>query len=276
METEKNLQQGDCLSLREMNDYLAEYVDRNNLFIHPVLDSTNTEAKRLASEGGAHHTVVMAEEQTGGRGRLGRSFFSPKGSGIYMSVILRPTCSMEKSVMITTAASVLVCRAVEQVTGKQCQIKWVNDIYADERKICGILTEAVASPATGRIESIVLGIGINFQRKECDFPEDIQGKAGAIYSDDTNGVTRGQLAAALINLLPELDEMLESGSYLPEYKARSLVLGREVQVVSGSDTKTAMVEDIDSTGGLVVRWEDGTPGTIRTGEVSIRGLFAKE
>lgn len=276
MTAEQKTQQEDRLSLGEMDAYLAEEVDRANILIHPILDSTNTEAKRLASKGGAHHTVIMAEEQTAGRGRLGRSFYSPKGSGIYMSVILRPTCSMEKSVMITTAASVLVCRAVEQVTGKQCSIKWVNDIYAGERKICGILTEAVANPVTGRIESIVLGIGINFQRKESDFPEDIQGKAGAIYSDDTDVVTRNQLAAALINQLPVLDEMLENGSFLPEYKARSLVLGREVQVVSAAGTKTAMVEDIDNTGGLVVCWEDGSPGVIRTGEVSIRGLFAKE
>lgn len=268
--------ESDLLSVEGMAGYLPENVDRNRIFVHKILDSTNNEAKRLAVSGGAHHTVILAEEQTGGRGRLGRNFFSPKGSGIYMSMILRPTVSTEKSVLITTAASVAVCRAIEQVTGKTCAIKWVNDIYLAERKICGILTEAVSNFETGSIESIVLGIGINFKRKESDFPEDIQGKAGAIFSEDTGGVTRNQLAAAVIGQLMELDAMLESGDFLSEYKRRSLVLGKEVQVVSGKTGKTALVEDIDETGGLVVRWADGTPGVIRTGEVSIRGLFAKE
>lgn len=266
----------DKLSVAGMTAYLSEKVEQEHIHIHPVLSSTNTEAKRLAAEGAPHRTVVFAEEQTGGRGRLGRSFYSPKGSGIYMSMVLRPTCSMEKIVMITTVASVLVCRAIERVTEKECMIKWVNDIYMEERKISGILTEGVANPATGCIDCIILGIGINFQRKEEDFPEEIQGKAGAIFSEDTNGITRNQLAAEVLNQLLELDEILETGSYLPEYKRRSLVLGREVQVVSSQETRTALVKDIDKTGGLVVRWEDGTSDVIRTGEVSIRGLFAKE
>ncbi len=266
--------ESDLLSVEGMARYLPAAVDRSRIFVYKTLDSTNNEAKRLAVDGGAHQTVVLAEEQTGGRGRLGRQFFSPKGSGIYLSMLLRPQVSAEHSVLVTTAASVAVCRAIEAVTGKECAIKWVNDIYLEQRKVCGILTEAVTNFESGSIESIVLGIGINFKRREEDFPEELRGKAGAIYRDDTAGVTRNQLAAAVIGQLAGLEDLLD-GSFLPEYKRRSLVLGREVQVVSAKESRTALVEDIDGDGGLVVRWEDGTSGVIRTGEVSIRGLFAE-
>ena len=153
----------------------------------------------------------------------------------------------------------------------------MNDVYCEGKKICGILTEAVTNVETGSIDSIVVGIGINFKMKPEDFPEEIRGKAGALYEDDTQGVTRNQLAAAEILELSKLEEMLESGSYLAEYKRRSIVLGRQVQVVSAGEERAALVENIDETGGLVVRWaDDNTVGHIRTGEVSIRGLFQNE
>jgi BirA family biotin operon repressor/biotin-[acetyl-CoA-carboxylase] ligase len=192
-------------------------------------------------------------------------------------MLLHPKVSSEQSVLITTAASVAVCRAIAAVTGEECAIKWVNDIYLRERKICGILTEAVSNFETGSIESIVVGIGVNFKGDDTTFPPELRGKAGAIFPGDTGGVTRNQLAAAMITQLSHLEEWVETGSFLPEYRERSLVLGKTVQVVSRAGTKEALVEDIDSFGGLVVRWnDDGSTGVIRTGEVSIRGLFEKE
>ena len=267
----------DLLSKEGLATYLPTGFPMERVHLHKVIDSTNNEAKRLAVGGIPGGIVVLAEEQTGGKGRLGRSFYSPPGSGIYLSVLLRPNTSLEQSVMITTAASVCICRAIEAVTGKRCDIKWVNDVYCEGKKICGILTEAVTNVETGSIDSIVVGIGINFKMKPEDFPEEIRGKAGALYEDDTQGVTRNQLAAAEILELSKLEEMLESGSYLAEYKRRSIVLGRQVQVVSAGEERAALVEDIDETGGLVVRWaDDNTVGHIRTGEVSIRGLFQNE
>ncbi|MDD5952624.1 MAG: biotin--[acetyl-CoA-carboxylase] ligase [Oscillospiraceae bacterium] len=269
--------ESDLLSVEGMAPYLPPDFPLELIHIYKSVDSTNNEVKRLAVSGGKHQTVVMAEEQTGGRGRLGRSFYSPPGSGIYLSMLLRPTISTEKSVLVTTAASVAVCRAVEKVTGKPCVIKWVNDVYSGGRKICGILTEAVTNVETGCIESIVLGIGINFKGTAEDFPEEIRNKAGFLFAKDTGTITRNQLAAAEITELLKLPDQLESGSFLPEYRRRSVVLGKQVQVVSSSGTRTALVQDIDDCGGLVVRWEDdGTTGVIRTGEVSIRGLFDQE
>lgn len=266
----------DRLSVEGMAPFLPDTVDPASIHIHQILDSTNNEAKRLAVSGGADHTVIFAEEQTGGRGRLGRSFFSPKGSGIYMSLLLRPTLSADFAVRLTTAACVAVCRAIESVTGKACRIKWVNDIYLEGRKVCGILTEAVSNFETGAIESVVVGIGVNFKAVPDDFPAEIRDKAGAIFQDDTGGITRNQLAAAMLGELASLTAMARTGEFLPDYKARSIVLGRTVTVVSAKGERSAFVEDIDQSGGLVVRWDDGSTGVISTGEVSIRGLFDKE
>ena len=268
--------ESDLLSVEGMDQFLEPAVSRDRIFIHKMLDSTNSEAKRHAVSGAAPYTVIFAEEQSGGRGRLGRSFFSPKGSGIYMSMILYPSVSAEKSILVTTAASVAVCRAIEAVTGETCAIKWVNDIYLRDRKICGILTEAVTNFETGAIESIVVGIGINFRQKDTDFPEEIRGKAGAVFQEDTRGVTRNQLAAAVINQLSRMDEMLETGDFIRSYKRRSLVLGKSVVLHTVGKEIPAKVLDIDNTGGLVVEYEDGRRGTIHSGEVSIRGLFSVE
>lgn len=246
------------------------------LHVHKQLDSTNSEAKRMAVSGALHGTVILAEEQSGGRGRLGRSFYSPPGSGIYMSVILHPQVSAAQSILVTTGACVAICRAIEAVTGLTCAIKWVNDIYCRQRKVCGILTEAVTNFETGTIESIVLGIGINFKRRDEDFPEDILGKAGALYQTETGGITRNRLVAAVLQELQALDEMLQTGSFMEEYRQRSLVLGKTVQVLSRGGSRTAQVLEIDDTGALVVRYEDGSDGVVNTGEVSIRGLFPND
>lgn len=268
--------ENDLLSIEGMTPYLEDDVDKNKILLYKTIDSTNNEAKRLSLNGAKANTVILSEEQSGGKGRLGRSFYSPKGSGVYLSILLHPKVSAEKSILVTTAASVVVCRAVEEISEKPCQIKWVNDVYCGGKKICGILTEAVTNFETGNVESIVLGIGVNFKRKENEFPEEIRHKAGAIFQEHTGGVTRNQLAAAMINRLMHMDHMLETGDFIEEYKHRSLVLGKEVQLVSGSENRTATVLDIDETGGLIVRYPDGNQGVIRSGEVSVRGLFSKE
>ena len=266
----------DMLSVEGILPFLNGMKEPGRLYVHKCLDSTNKEAKRLAIDGAANGTVVLAEEQTSGRGRLGRSFFSPPGSGIYMSVILHPEVSAEKSVLVTTASSVAVCRAIERVTDQRCSIKWVNDIYCRERKVCGILTEAVTDFETGAIESVVLGIGINFRRRDEDFPEEILGKAGALFQEETGGITRNRLVAAILNELDDLDRMLRTGNFIEEYKERSLVLGRTVTLMAKGEQRQAVVRDISDSGALVVTYEDGSSGEISTGEVSVRGLFEQE
>ncbi len=266
----------DLISREGMLPFLSADYDPENLYIYKVIDSTNSEAKRLVAKGVKEYAVILSEEQTGGRGRLGRDFYSPVGSGIYMSMVLRPKISIEKAIRVTTAACVAVCRAIEEVTGKTCEIKWVNDIYSGNRKICGILTEAVSNFETGEIESIILGIGINFRRKDEEFPEEIRGKAGALFQTETGGITRNRLIASMINQLLRLNEMIESGVYIREYRERSLVIGKTVDLVSRSSTRKARVLGIDEDGGLEVLLEDGSGEVVRSGEISLRGLFEKE
>ncbi len=244
------------------------------------LESTNLTAKKIALDGALPGTVVIAEEQTKGRGRMGRSFYSPPAGGIYMSFILEPRFDVAKSVLITTAASVAVCKAIEKVTGISCQIKWVNDVYMGSKKICGILTEAVTDFESGHIDYIVLGIGINYSICRTAFPKELSDIAGSLFEDSAdNGLSRNRLIAEVINQVFEINEKLESREFIEDYKRRSFVLGKDIRIIptAGLDKERNLAEgisaaavDIDGDGGLVVRYQDGSVGTLNSGEISIR------
>ena len=268
----------DVLSAQGILPYLKHPEIGDHIQVFKTLESTNQTAKRLALDGAEPGSVVIAEKQTKGRGRRGRSFFSPSDSGIYLSMILQPRFDISKSVLITTAASVAVCKAIEKVCGIQCQIKWVNDIYYHKKKICGILTEAVTDFESGHIEYIVLGIGVNYSTTTQAFPQELKQTAGSLYESGITGeISRNRLIAEIINQVLELNENLESRSFLPDYKARSFVLGQEIRVfqtaASLSDPESAPLADaidIDADGGLVVRYRDGSVETLNSGEISIR------
>jgi len=285
----------DVVSAQGILSYLNVHEICDRIFVYKSLESTNQTAKKLALEGAQPGTVVIAEEQTKGRGRMGRSFFSPPESGIYLSIILKPSFNINKSVLITTAASVAVCKAIEETTGISSQIKWVNDIYVNNKKICGILTEAVTDFETGHIEYIILGIGINYKTSEEGFPSEISDIAGSLYEerfschdsfDNINTGTkalsiasRNQLIAEIINNVLQINENLESREFLKDYKSRSLVLGREIRVLrsgsldAGQDIELApeaTAIDIDHDGGLIVKYKDLTVTTLNSGEISIR------
>lgn len=228
------------------------------------VDSTNTRAKALGLDGAGHGTVLLAEEQTGGRGRHGRSFYSPPGSGLYMSIILRPDRGTDMQ-LLTVAAAVAVCRAIESTAGTAPEIKWVNDLYLSGKKICGILAEAVFSPDTGKMALAVLGIGINCSTES--FPAELGGKAGSLGKP---GLSRNALAAEIIKNL--LDGSLPTGQALiDEYRRRSLMLGKQVEYTLNGREYSAVVLDISRGGGLVVRTSDGDIQTLSSGEVSVRG-----
>jgi len=250
------------------------------------LDSTNAKAKELAVSGAHHGTVVIAEEQTGGRGRLGRTFFSPKGSGIYLSVILRPDAiglNHENSVLLTTAASVAVARAVKKALDLDLQIKWVNDLYYNDKKVCGILAEGVFDPTRGSISAVVIGIGLNYKEPAGGFPEELNEIAGALLPADLT------IPAALstdVDTLPDTDTLavsvaeelcsiasdIKERTFLTEYRDRSMVLGRHVRIFPKLSGESQVVEamDIADDGGLVIRHNDGTVETLTTGEISLR------
>lgn len=242
---------------------------------YPLLDSTNQEAKRLAADGAPHGTLVVAEEQSAGRGRLGRSFFSPRGCGIYLSLLVRPSCiglTTADTVLLTTASSVAVARAVSQVLHKELDIKWVNDLYFQGKKVCGILTEGVADMETGTIDSVIIGIGVNYKEPPEGYPQELRPIVTALLTAEEGDRCRCKnlLTAAVCRQLLTMLSEIPSREFLQEYKERSLILGRPITVISTQGSREATALDFTRDGGLKVRFDDGSETTLTTGEISIR------
>lgn len=245
---------------------------KNPLHIYDTLDSTNIRASQLALENAPHGTIVMARQQSGGRGRLGRSFFSPR-EGIYLSLIIKPSFDLGKAVLVTSAAAVAVVESVESVCGITAGIKWVNDVYANGKKICGILTEGITSLETGQIESLVIGIGINTTLH--GFPPELLDTVGAVEGN----YSKSALAGSVISRTLDLAETIEERAFINTYRRKSLVIGKTIQVYKGTyqvnptdeiPSRTAQALDIDNNGGLIVRYGDGIQETLTSGEISIR------
>lgn len=230
--------------------------------------STNRLAKELAEQGACEGTVVIAAAQTAGRGRLGRCFCSPPNTGLYMSIILRPMLRAEEALSITTAAAVAVCRAIERVTPRVCRIKWVNDIFCDDKKVCGILTEASLDTETGGLSYAVLGIGINVRDPQGGFPAELQGIAASLYG--AQGGDRALLAAAVLDAFFEEYAMLPDKRFVEEYRCRSLLNGRRITVKKPTGDHAATAIEIDTACRLRVRYDDGTEEALSSGDVSIR------
>ena len=247
---------------------------QDSLLWFDSIDSTNTRARELAKQGAAHGTVLIADHQTGGRGRRGRSFHSPAGSGIYMSVILRPPCKPQELMHLTCAAAVAMCDAVESAAGFRPGIKWTNDLVYNSRKIAGVLTE-LGFDKWGNADFAVIGIGINCCQTESDFPEEIRGIAGSLASVSGQTIDRARVAAAMMDALYRMNAELlsEKPKMLELYRRDCITLGKEVSVVRGDDVRHATALDIDSEGALVVCFDDGKSETVNSGEVSIRGMY---
>lgn len=241
-----------------------------------VADSTNNIAKRLAAEGCPAGRAIVANGQTAGRGRLGRSFYSPRGSGLYISIVLRPCGEVAKPELITTAAAVAVCRAIESLTGRQPAIKWVNDVLVDGKKVCGILTEGGTSQS-GPLSWAVLGIGINLAEPQGGFPPDIAAVAGAIYPAGQDGCLPPadlpeRMAAAVLNHFAQLyiSPSADPSTIIQLYKSLCTTPGRRVAVIKGQNRRQAVALRLDDALRLVVRYDDGTEEALAFGEVSVR------
>lgn len=263
----------DRLGEREISAFLA--VSRDNIYVYPSIDSTNTQCKRLAMDGAVDGTVVVAEEQTAGRGRRGRSFQSPQGLGLYLSALWRPRCEPVQLLPLTSLAAVAVSRAIEQVTGVKAAIKWPNDLLLRDKKIAGILTEMALEGESGQIDYVVLGVGINVHHTSSDFTEDVAAMASSLDAELGTVISRPQLAAVLMEELDILRHkaMWQPEMYLDEYRDRCVTIGHTVQVLRGEERKVATAVDVDEQFGLAVRYEDGTEEIVRSGEVSVRGLY---
>ncbi len=261
----------DIISPEIINEIIEKEGKNRRIQYFERVDSTNTFAKKILMEGESYPDIIIANEQEQGRGRLGREFYSPKGTGIYCSFILDPFIKIENSILVTVAASVAVSRAIEKVTKKDTRIKWINDIYIDDKKVCGILTEAVTDFETGIIGKIILGIGINFNTPSESFPDEITDRASSVFMDDTFGVTRNQLIAQLIIEIDECMNDIENDEIIRYYRNKSLVLGKMLEITYFGQEKPIQGKavDIDRNGFLIIETKNGLL-TLNSGEVSIR------
>ena len=239
-------------------------------------DSTNRRVAELAMNGAPDGLTVVANEQSAGRGRLGRSFHSPKDAGIYFSVLLRPTCEPAEIVQITTWTAVAIARAVERTTGTRPDIKWVNDLMMGGRKICGILTEMSVESETGTIQYVVVGIGVNVNQEISDFPEELREIAGSIAMAVGHPVRRARLTACMIEEMDKMRMAWPSGreDYLKAYREMCISTGREVLVTdarhTGEFAKHGFCEAVNDDFSLRIRYEDGSYENVSSGEVSVK------
>ena len=265
----------DTLCAETIAELLGDSTYTERLLIHDTLPSTNDTAKALARIGVAHGTVVMANHQTAGRGRRSeRSFFSPSG-GIYLSLILQAERVKLSTLGLLTAFSALtLCQLLEERYAKQPSIKWVNDIFLDNKKISGVLTETVSDPKTQTIDWLVLGIGINFDTPACEFPPELQAVAGSVFPHGKPATAnRNQLVAELIWRLLHMIEHADEPLLLAGYRERLLFLGQTIMVHQvNQPSYEARAIDIDNQAGLVVERADGTRTTLSHGEISIRPI----
>lgn len=239
-----------------------------NLLWFDLLDSTSTHAKALAKQGAAEWTAVAADRQTAGRGRKGRTFFSPKGSGLYMSVVLRPKASAMAALDITTATAVAVVRVLERKFASDFGIKWVNDIYKDGRKVCGILAES-ALTGDGSVDYVILGIGINLFPSAEPTPPEIKDIIGYVCDTETD-VDKAALCGEILTQFKEIYDRLDEKDFYKEYTERMFLTGRTVTVINEGEEREALVLGTDDRLGLKVRFSCGEEVTLSAGEVSIK------
>ena len=264
--------ENDIISIPGIKPFLSERSQfyANKIQVHKSLESTNKTAKEMAVAGAEHGTIIISDCQTMGRGRYSRNFFSPSGGGLYMSIVLRPEAMHFKNpTSVTAFAAVSVCEAIESISTKVPRIKWVNDIFIDGKKVCGILTEAVTDFESGGLDWVVLGIGINVHTRTEDFPCDLQSIATSIYPDEKRSGVRNRLSAEIINRILGFETLPSETEIFEKYKKRLMVLGKKITVIQNQVEYKATAIDVDSVGHLVVKNESGERITLSSGEIRI-------
>ncbi|MGN0368375.1 MAG: biotin--[acetyl-CoA-carboxylase] ligase [Wujia sp.] len=237
------------------------------LEVYPTVSSTNLVLKDRADE--PEGLVIAASQQTHGMGRLGRTFVSPAETGIYFSILLKPKMSNEDITLLTTIAATAVCEAIETCTQEKPVIKWVNDVFLRDRKICGILTQASFNMENLEPEYVIVGIGINLYQPEGGFGQELQSIAGSLM-DTKVGNLKNRLLAEVLNRYMYYYRNFEEKAFIEEYRKRSFVIGREIRVVTPQGEREAHADDIDDKCHLLVTYPDGTKEVLSTGEISIR------
>lgn len=252
----------------------ATYPWKEQLHVFPELGSTNDLLKTMARQGAPHGTVLIADRQTGGHGRLGRSFLSPPGVGVYLSILLRPDCAPGDLMHLTCATAVAMCDAVEQAVSFRPGIKWTNDLVFQKRKLGGILTE-LGLNSRGKVDYAIIGIGINCCQQAEDFSPEIRDMAGSLSMVSGQSVDRCAVAAAMMEALWKMDKTLLTGkdAMLESYRRSCITVGQDISLLRGEEIRHGHAVDVDENGALVVHFADGHLEAVNSGEVSVRGMY---
>ena len=263
----------DILLKEEILKYLNFALNPDQLFVLNTVSSTNLYCRELLKKHPLHEALVVANTQTAGRGRMGRSFFSPQSTGIYMSLILDCDKIALDENLLTIAAGVAVCRTLKNLCKVDSAIKWVNDIFVNGKKVCGILAEGVIAPGTNCIKHIILGIGINISPPDNSFPTELQNIAGSVFPKD---ITRNEIIAQIINVLHNIYMQDKVDKLIDEYKSCSLILEKKINFVQSNTVYTGIATDLNKAGNLIVRLENSEIVTLKSGEVSIGSASIKK
>ena len=247
---------------------------RDKIQFFETITSTNDVLKQMALQGAPEGTVLVADSQSGGRGRLGRTFLSPSGVGIYLSVLLRPACMPGELMHLTCGSALVACNAIEQTAGFRPGVKWTNDIVYRKKKLAGILTE-LGLNQDGSTAYAIIGIGINCTQKPEDFPPELREIAGSLKMVSGREIDRALVAAKMIEGLYEMNRGLlqKKSQMISDYRKDCITLGQEISVVRNGFNRHGKALDVDEDGALLVAYEDGSIETVNSGEVSVRGLY---
>lgn len=260
----------DVLSVQGIQKYLKPGIPWLKTEIFADIDSTNAIVKAKAADGAQEGIVILANGQTNGKGRVGRNFYSPVDTGIYLSVLLRPKCcTAQEALKYTIIAAVSACQAIEKISEETAMIKWVNDIYINEKKVGGILTEGSLSIENGFMDYLVMGIGLNVYSPKNGFPEEIAETAGAIFKKQQND-GKNRLAAEFLNYFMSYYTEQDNLKYTELYRKKSLAIGKKIKVYKNGKSQNAIGIDVDQECRLIVKYENGKTDSLSSGEISIR------
>lgn len=262
--------QSDKITKQGIHMYLLPQNQKYEIEVFETVDSTNNLGKKLISSGKREETIFISNEQTKGRGRMGREFFSPANTGVYISLVLFPNRHVSDMGTLTTKVCVAVCRVIEAIKECKAEIKWVNDIFVDKKKVCGILTEAVTDFESGTVEAVVIGIGLNVNTQSSDFPEALSMTAGSVNPFRVN---RNFIAASIINEVTAVYNDRDEKSLMDEYRQRCFLIGREITYYISGISFVGRVIDINDQGNLIIEKENGIVDILNSGEVTLKGDF---
>lgn len=258
------LSSNNTLSLSEINTYLGQYSNYVNIQLYDSISSTNSMLKGMADNGVQDKTLIIANEQTNGKGRYGRSFYSPAKTGVYFSLLLRPdNFYLTDSTLLTTLSAVAICNSIIELTNFNPKIKWVNDIFIDDKKICGILSEATTDIESGMIEYVIIGIGLNVSTEL--FPSSLANKAGSLNCN----ISRNKLIGTIIVNILYLYNSLPSTSFMSKYKDYSLMINKDILYKKNNVTLSGKVIDIDNNGHLIIVDSNNNTQVLNSGEVTL-------